>query len=362
MVTAATTGMVPPVLPLVVRQWALTPVQAGLVNTCQALGRLLGTYPTAHLRARRGPRATALAGTAALGLGGALCAAAPVFGLFLLGRLVTGLGISGTFLAAFAELLESAPAPARGRLANGFEGLAILSLAVGGLLAGGLARLGGWRGAFAGTAGVALGGLAAAARLRAVPPGAPPPRGVTAGHRAPRTRLAPVYGAAFALAFTWSGLFVTLAPLVGAGRHRLGEVELGWALGAGYLAELAGLAAVATVIDRWRREPLFLAGAATAAAGAFLTGAAQGRGGFVIGLVLTGAGFAVWMVPATVLADRAGTPLAAGPLAAFRTALDAGMILGPVVVGALLGTVSDRGAALAAGAVLLAGGLALARR
>ena len=83
------------------------------------------------------------------------------------------------------------------------------------------------------------------------------------------------------------------------------------------------------MIDRVRREPLFLAGAVAVALGGLVLAVGSHPAAFVLGLVLVGGGFAVWMIPAMVLSDRAGTPLPPAPLAVYRISLDAGMILGP---------------------------------
>jgi hypothetical protein len=67
------------------------------------------------------------------------------------------------------------------------------------------------------------------------------------------------------------------------------------------------------------------------------------------------------MIPATVLADRVGPAIPPGHLAAFRVAMDAGMIVGPVVLGALAGLAGQRWAAGVAGLLLVAGAVLLGR-
>lgn len=361
--TAFTVGMVPPLLPLLAAEWRLPAVQAALVNTVYALGRLATSYPASWLRARRGTRTAAFAGLALLVAGVVGCGLAPGFGAFLLFRVVMGVGASAAFLAIFAELLERAPAAARGRITNAFEGMAILSLAVGGALGAWLAERTGWRGTFL-AAGPVL--LACGLFWRALDPeagrhpdasGIPGRRPAHAGHRP----LVPVYVASLALALTWSGLFATMAPLLGHAGYGLGAGALGLGLGAGYVAELLGLFGVGLVIDRVRREPVFLGGAVAVLAGGLVLAAGSRPGTFVLGLVLIGGGFAVWMVPAIVLADRVGTPLPPGHLAVFRTVMDAGMIAGPLVLGAVATVFGHRVATGVAGFVLLAGALALRR-
>ncbi len=360
--TAFTVGMVPPLLPLLQAEWTLSPLQVGLVNTAYALGRLGTSYPASRGRARHGTRAVVGAGLALL-IGGAVGAgAAPRFPLFLLARLVMGIGAAATFLAIFADLLDRAPAAWRGRLGNAFEGTAILSLAIGGVLGAWLADRAGWRWVFLGAGPVLL--LAGVAARRLDPGGGRRPlRGGAADRDRPARRraLLPVHCASLTLSMTWSGLFATLAPLLGHAGYGLGAGALGLALAAGYAAELVGLAAIGLVIDRVRREPVFLAGAAAVAAGGLVVAAGRAPATFVLGLVLIGGGFAVWMVPATVLTDRVAGPVRPDDLAVYRVALDTGMIVGPLVLGTVADLLGARAAAGAAGFVLVGGAAVLAR-
>src|SRR5581483_3752970 len=64
-----------------------------------------------------------------------------------------------------ADLLDRAPAAWRGRLGNTFEGTAILSLAIGGMLGAWLADRAGWRWVFLGAGPVLLLAGVAARRL-----------------------------------------------------------------------------------------------------------------------------------------------------------------------------------------------------
>jgi MFS family permease len=168
-----------------------------------------------------------------------------------------------------------------------------------------------------------------------------------------------VYVASLSLAMTWAGLFATMAPLLGHAGYGLASGALGLALGAGYLAELAGLIGIGIVIDRVRREPVFLGGSVTVAVGGLVLAVGTHPGIFVLGLVLVGSGFAVWMVPAIVLADRVGTPMPPGSFAAYRIAMDAGMIVGPLALGAVADFLGARAAVGGAGLVLVAGSVAL---
>jgi predicted MFS family arabinose efflux permease len=354
--------MVPPLLPLVAGEWALPAAEAGLVNTVYAAGRLASAYPTSRFRARHGTRATVDAGLAVLVAGSLLAGLSPSFPAFLLGRALMGAGASAAFLAIFAELLEASPARWRGRAASAFEAASILSLAAGGLLAAVVAGAWGWRAAFVGTGPLLL--LALLLRWGLDPAAGRQPSGAAAFRWRALTSpaVAPVLAAAFGLSATWSGLWTTLAPLLGAGAYGLDAAALGATLGAGYAAEVAGLAAVGLVIDRVRREPLFLAGTAAVVAGSAVLAAGARPAHFVLGLILVGAGFANWMIPATVLADRVGTPIPPEHLALYRVVMDVGMILGPLALGAVAQAAGARTAAAVSATALVLGSLALARR
>ncbi len=354
--------MVPPILPLLAAHWSLSPIEAGLVNTAYGVGRLVASYPASRFRARRGTRAAIFVGLAVLVAGTVGCGLAPGFPLFLGARVLMGVGASAAFLAIFAELLEVTPAAWRGRVTSAFEGMAILSLAVGGVLAAMLAAVWDWRLVFVGAGLVLLlpGGVWRVIGPRAGRQDARAAGGVwQAGHL---VALAPVFVACFALTLTWAGLWTTLVPLLGAGPYHLSSSAIGLALGAGYVAEVLGLIAIALVIDRVRREPVFLWGSVSVGAGGVILAAGAHPTLFVLGLVLIGGGFAVWMIPATVLADRAGTPLPPGHLAAYRVAMDAGMIVGPLVLGGVAQAVGGRFAVGTAGLLLIAGAIALGQR
>ena len=359
--TAFTVGMVPPLLPLLADEWQLSPLEAGLVNTVYALGRLGTSYPASTLRARHGTRRVVFLGLALLVTSVVACGLAPGFLAFLLARLVMGVGASAAFLAIFAELLETAPAAWRGRLTNLFEGMAILSLGIGSTLGAWVAGQVGWRWVFVGAGPVLLlcglvwRALGAAAGRHAVEAAAADQPDRRLAHR----RLLPVYAASLSLSMTWAGLFATMAPLLGHARYGLGSGPLGLALSAGYAAELAGLLGVGLVIDRIRREPIFFVGAAAVAAGGLVLAAGTHPAVFVLGLVLVGGGFAVWMVPAIVLADRVGTPMPPGYFAVYRIAMDAGMIVGPLALGAVADLLGARAAVGGAGFALVAGAVAL---
>ena len=216
-----------------------------------------------------------------------------------------GIGASAAFLAIFAELLETAPGRAwRGRLTNLFEGMAILSLAIGSTLG----RVGGGaRSAGAGCSSARARCCSSACSLGA-PSGprraATPPRLEAPDRPARRPahrRLVPVYIASLSLSLTWSGLFATMAPLLGHARYGLAAGPIGLALerrlrgGAGRAPRGRARSSTGSA-----GSPCSSRGAVSVAAGGLVLAAGTHPAVFVLGLVLIGGGFAVWMVPAIV--------------------------------------------------------------
>jgi MFS family permease len=359
--TVWTAGIVPPILPLVAREWSLSPLESGLVNSIFALGRLIGSYPASLLRARHETRAAAFSGVAAATAGTLMCGAAPSFWVFLAGRLLMGIGLAATLIVTFAEVLDRAPLSWRGRSATAFDGTTILSEGVG-ALAGGLAGRFGWRKVFL-SAGPVL--LLSLVGWRAL--------GRTPGHVAigsdgdrPRrpggvTSSIPVIAAGAGMAVTSAGVLHTLVPLLGYGVYGLSTAELSLTVGASYGAELVGLVAVSVAIDRVRRELVFMAGALTAMTGALVLAGGHHQAVFIAGVMLAWSGFAVWTVPAAVLVDRAGIPVPPHSLALYRTVMDAGLIVGPLGLGALADLTGERIAVSVGGTAFVAGAVALYR-
>ena len=334
----------------------------GLINTVYAIGRLAASYPAARLRAGRGTRATVELGLAALIAGALACGVAPRFPVFLAGRLVMGAGASVAFLAILAELLEAGPVPWRGRLANAFEGMSIVSLAAGGVCSAVLAAALSWRAVFWAASLLLLLSVGVARWIRPDAGRRDFESGGRGSWRGAQLRaLAPVYVASASLSLVWAGLFGTMVPLLGYDRYGIAGSALGWALAVGYLAEVAGLIGLGFVIDRMRREPAFLKGSLAVAAGGVVLALGSHPAIFPLGLALVGGGFAIWMIPPTVLADRAGTPLPLGHLAMYRIVMDGGMIVGPLLVSGVAELVGERGAVGAAGFILVGGALILAR-
>ncbi|MDR5832527.1 MFS transporter [Caballeronia sp. LP006] len=96
-------------LPLVIREFGITPAQAGLIGSVTNIGLLLGALLFAPLADRIGRRPIFQWALFAYAFGTLLSAIAPTYGVLLMARFITGLGIAAEFPVAFSLLAEYSP-------------------------------------------------------------------------------------------------------------------------------------------------------------------------------------------------------------------------------------------------------------
>ena len=141
------------------------PVAVPWLLSSMALGLAVALLPTGALADDLGRRRVFVGGLALLAVGSVVCATAGGSGVFVLGRLLSGVG-AGAVLACALGLIGHAypPGPARGA-ATGVWGASVGGgIATGGLLAVAVDPGSSWRGTYAVVAGLAV-VLAAAGRL-----------------------------------------------------------------------------------------------------------------------------------------------------------------------------------------------------
>jgi MFS transporter, putative metabolite:H+ symporter len=109
-------GMVAGVMASIGKEWKLTPADLGLLGSASAVGMAIGAA-VAGMAADRWGRRTVITVTLVLyGLASAVSGIAPNFGMLLLFRFLTGLGLGGELPAASTLVSEFSPAKARGRM------------------------------------------------------------------------------------------------------------------------------------------------------------------------------------------------------------------------------------------------------
>lgn len=140
------------VLPLVVADWELTGIRAGVVFAAFQAGYLVAIVPAGMLADRRSPRLAIAAGATLAGaasLGFAVFAAGFLGGSLL--RFVAGIGMAGVYVPGMRFVADWYPEADRGTAMGVYVGTFSASSGLSFLLAGGVAAALGWRTAIAAT-------------------------------------------------------------------------------------------------------------------------------------------------------------------------------------------------------------------
>jgi ACS family hexuronate transporter-like MFS transporter len=339
--------VLPPFLDEVARRWALSHYLAGLAMPAFLVPALVAAVPAGILVDRHGAIPLVRLGFGALLAGGAMVAGAPTFPLFLLGRVLEGLGGGVAVVAALRVVATATP---RSRLGTAM-GVFVAGLPVGTGIAfdilGPLAHYTRWRSAVTGSELIVLASFAAVTSvLRDAPPGKREgdreERGRPEGAGFLRLLLLVLLGYAVIVGFT------TWAPtkIAEYGRLRPGDAVLIASLLLVIDIPLSPLWGV--VVDRVGRYRPFIAAAFLVYGTGAVALPAVASPGIVslVGLLLLvaamGVGCSMFFpatlasLPSLVTRDKVGSGY--GALVAAQVA---GMALGPPVFGAVF----DRGGA-----------------
>ncbi|TQL02806.1 MFS transporter [Cellulomonas sp. SLBN-39] len=365
-----TWGALVPALPEVGAAYGLSASLLGVVVAAFGVGRLLTNVPAGLLADRVGARALLLGGGAGLVVVTAATALADDLASLLVLRVLAG-ALGGTVVTVGLALLAArAPGDARGRVMATAQAAQLTGAAVGPVLGSAALGVGGVPGVFVAAAlPVLVCTVVVVVRHdRAfwgrVQRTVPVPGGVGTGTGAgvarsalSRAALAAVVGANVAGAAVFVARFggeQTLAPLL-ARDAGLDARGLGVAMAVVTIVSLALTPLVARALDAgWRRRvlvPAALVGAAAMVAYP-LVGSPAAFAALVVvaGTCVSTAG----IVPGVVLAERVAPERQGRATGVFRTVGDAGAVVGPLGLGALLDHAGPTVAAVALAAVVVA--------
>ena len=365
-------GAVVAVLALYARSFGVSQSAIGLAIAIYGLARFLLAMPAGKLADRVGRRPALALGGVVSAAGNLVCAYAPTFPLFILGRFVAGAGAALVLIAGTVILADITTPADRGRTMAIYQGVFLFAVGVGPVPGGMLAERFGLVAPFmvytvTGLVAAALTwfvipetrrALAATAVAAAAPPGfAVQVRLLTA-----QIGFALVSLISFVSAFARTGALFNVIPVLAHDRLGLSAERIGFGLG---LASLVGLALIypsGVLVDRYGRKVVIVP--ATLASGASL----------VVFLLMPSyawflAGCVAWSLavgvsgaaPAAYAADVAPPGMNAAAMSTYRMLADLGYVLGPVALG-LITDGFGAGAALATAAVLLVAVAALFAR
>ncbi|MDH3679462.1 MAG: MFS transporter [Acidimicrobiia bacterium] len=358
-------GVVGPVLPIFADDFGVSAAVVGLTFTAFGLARLVLNVPAGIWADRAGRRILLVGGPLLTAVGMIGSGLAPSIWALLGWRLVAGAGSALYMTGAQIYLIDIAGDDRRARYIATNQGALLVGVSVGPALGGLLADAYGLRAPFivvgAGALVTALYGFfrlpetLRVAELGSEPSSAEPASAVGADRRSfvlSRQFIA-VGVVTFAIFAIRGGFRQTLVPLAGADSFDLDIGEIGLLFTGLGLVGLALIGPAGSVADRFGRKPAIVPTGYVTAAGVLMTGLAPNLGWFIGGLVLSAIGTGLsGPAPAAFVADIAPTELRGSAMGLYRTWGDLGLVLGPVLSGALADA-SSIGTAMVANAIMV---------
>lgn len=346
-------GVLPPLLPQIMDGLRLTYAEVGLIGASFGLARFLVDVPAGLVVDRLGERRVLLLGVILIATGSLVCGFSRSLLQVVLGRAIVGLGSGVGIVASLLHLMRTFPADFRVRAANVYELAILFAMAASAAVGGWVAARSGWRAGFllAGAMGVlGLGvawGKVTASPWRAEPVVVGPTGGPAKIPGTPRRMLAVIYASTFSLSAGWAGVVNTYVPLYGGRRLGLSSETIGGILTLGFILEALLLLPVGWLSDTRGRVRVINYGLLVLIAGLVLLPLTGGKIPYAAGVFFFTAGFSVWMIPPSLLADLAAGGLRGRAVGAYRFISDSAYFLAPFGVSWAIGGVGFRGAALA---------------
>lgn len=290
--------------------------------------------------------------------------------LLVVGRLLWGAGHAFAMIGGITAIVRSASPERRAISLNAYEMSGMLGVLCGMVAAGLLPRAWPWHHTLlVASSPQLLGIVLLGPMLRSLPgdvaaqPSASPRDAPAAGSGSRMRISAPTVlalSAGAAMAVAWSAVGQFALPLRGSREFELERSGVSLLVAVPQLADVALLLPVGAIADRWSRTHVlgwvlvaFSVGVVAVAFGSLPVA--------LFGCALFGLGLAAWMLPVSLLNAGAAPGGVAWRTALYRTAVDAGIFVGPLLGGTLL-SFSLLGPFCVAIALVLAGlGVALLR-
>ncbi|GAA6736740.1 MFS transporter [Thermus oshimai] len=381
-------GLIGFTLPALIREFGLSPAQAGLLGSAGLLGMLLGAALGGRLADRLGRKAVVGYSLFLAGAGSLLTALAPGVGWLFLFRFLTGVGLGAELPVAASLMGEMSPRTHRGRMVVLLEAFWALGWLLAALLGYLLVPSWGWRAAFLAGALPALYAaylrlslpesprfLLAQGRVREAeavvaawekafpgplpePVPLPPPKPLPykALFQPPLRRRTLFIGLAWlALNAGYYGAFIWLPSLlVAQGYGLVRSLEYVLLI---TLAQVPGYLLAAFLVERLGRRPVLVGFLGLSALFAYLLGQAQGPGQVLLfGALLSFFNLGAWGAVYAYTPELFPTALR-GSGAGFAAALGrVGGVLAPYATGLLLPALGPGGVLALHGALLLLAG------
>jgi MFS family permease len=350
-------GLIIPVTALYAEDFGVSKTAIGVTIAVYGLARFVANVPAGHLADRFG-RKTALAVGGVITVAGAvLCAVAPSYFLFLIGRFINGAGAAVVLTGGQIVAADIASAHNRGRVMAIYQGVFLSAVAAG-------AYPGGWLATRYGLASpfwvyAALAGVVTLLALAFLPETKPDAETAAAMVAAPpnlsfRQQLALLAATpgfllisfvSFSSFFARTGGIFNVIPLFAEEDIGLDTSEIGLGISLVTLTSVVLVYPSGMLVDRFGRKGVIVTSTLFTGIGMLLFTQAGSFASFLLAACIWGAGSGIsGAAPAAYAADLAPRGMMAPALGMYRTIADLGYVIGPL----LLGIVSDLASAEAA--------------
>ncbi len=357
-------GSIVPVVPLYAQAYGVSEVLIGLAIAIYGLARFTSSAPAGWIADRAGRRWSLFAGGLATVLGNVLCALAPSYPIFLVGRFVAGSGASMVLTSGQIVLADITEPATRGRTMAIYQAVFLFAVGFGPIPGGLLAQYGGlsapfWVYGFVG----AIVAVLALWRL-------PETRPAGARESAPGSEF--VFGrqlvrvlqhrpllliglVTFGNFFARTGALFTLVPLRAEREIGLSPSQIGFGLAAVSVVSLVMAYPAGVLVDTFGRKVVIAP--ATLFSGLGLVGFAFASSypWFLLACVAWALASGIGGgAPAAYAADVSPPGMTAAAMSAYRMLSELGYVVGPTVLGLAAETIGIR-ATLVATAVVIVG-------
>ncbi|WP_018295842.1 MFS transporter [Corynebacterium lubricantis] len=350
-------GLIAPIIPQFAVSFGVSMAAAGAVVSVFSAARLFGAPWAGRLVDKLGTRRVYLTGLIIVAVTTALVAATQEFWQILVLRTLAGLGSTMFSISAMGLIVKVAPPEIRGRASSVYGSAFLLGNVIGPVVGAGLSFLGmRWPFVIYGI-GVGLAAFVvwvsmprsnADVKKETLPPMQLSEAWEDSAYRA-------VLVSNFSHGWINMGVRVAVLPLFAAAVFTHGGAASGFALAAFALGNMIALQFSGRLADTLGRKPMILAGLLSTAVFTSALGFADSFWPLIITSALAGVGGGL-LNPGqqAVLADIIGNNRSGGKvLSTFQMSMDAGQILGPILIGALAETYGFQTAFMACGVLAL---------
>jgi MFS transporter, DHA1 family, multidrug resistance protein len=366
-------GAIVPVVPLFAQQFGVSQSAIGLTIAVYGLSRFLVNVPSSRIADTHGRRNALAIGGIITVVGSVLCALAPTYTVFLIGRFISGAGAAFVLTGGQIVLADISTNANRGRVMAIYQGVFLVTVGAG-------AFPGGWLAANVSLSApfwvnASLAGLVTILAWLLVPEtrqfaaeraGG---RAVPLSSRAQLAAVAAVPGFAlislvgFSTVAARTGALFNVIPLFAEREIGLGADQIGIGLGMVSIIGLLFVYPSGLLVDRFGRKAIIVPSTLFSSAGMVLFGVATSFEFYLFASIVWSMASGIsGATPAAYAADIAPPGMAAPAMGMFRAISDSGYVIGPLVLGAIADATSSVTALQATATALLAIGILFALR